>query len=105
MALKKNNSFMSDYAARMDEEQRQRKLRKKHMITDDTVRVVEKDHGFLLLLKFMYQRLEGFVRFVFSALLFILASVGIIALMLETTRVILFAYFSELFHLLFFFGG
>lgn len=101
MAIRKKNDFMSGYVSERDEEKRQQRLRKKHRVEDPMVKVVEKDHSFLMVLKFLSCRLGDLVRLVFNAILFVLAAVGIVSLMLDATRNTLLAYFSELFHLFF----
>ena len=101
MAIKKKNDFMSIYVAEREEEKRQQRLRKKHRVEDPAVKVVEKDHSFLMVLKFLFYRVGDLIRLIFNAVLFVLAAIGIIALMLDSTRNTLFAYFLELYHLFF----
>ena len=101
MALRKKTDFMTEYIAGKEEEKRQEKLRRRHRIEDASVKVVEKDHSILLVLKFLWLRLEGFMRMIFSGIIFILAAIGVISLMLETSRSIIMAYFTELYRIIF----
>ena len=101
MAIKKKTVFMSDHRAEKEEEKRQQHLRQRHMVEDSSVRIIEKNHGILLAIKFLWEKAEGFVRLLFSAAIFVLASVGVVSLMLEVTRNSLLAYFTELYHLFF----
>ena len=99
--LRKKTDFMTEYISGKEEEKRREKLRRRHRTDDASVRVIEKDHGFLPVLKFLWLRLEGFVRTIFSGIIFILAAIGVISLLLETSRSIIVSYFTELYRIIF----
>lgn len=95
--MKQKIDFMDRYLR--EEKEKHRSDRKKDSLSVEGGRVVviEKDSP----LKIFAGMISGTFRFLCLTVLTVLASVGVVALMLDTTRVILTEYFTEILRLIF----
>ena len=64
-------------------QKKQNRLRKKHMIEDQNVVIVEKNN----MIKFSITSIVGLIRLAASIMLVILASIGLICLIFDETRI------------------
>lgn len=63
-------------------QKKQNHLHKKHMIEDENIVVVEKNN----IIKFSLTSMVGLIRFVASVVLVILASIGLLCIIFDETR-------------------
>lgn len=80
--MKFKKGFVAEYEDKLQDEQNQDELRKKHGIEDENVRVVEKSS----LIKFLIRTLGRIIRVMASIVFVLLVAVGVIALIYPQPR-------------------
>ena len=80
--MKPGSGLYKKYTANQQEQTHQQELRKKHNVTDDTVKVVEKSSA----AKYIFKIGSGFISWVARIIIFLLVAVSLVTLAYPTTR-------------------
>lgn len=94
---KYKNAFVTGYNKKLEEVEKQSKLKHKHKIEDENVLIVEKTNTW----KFTIRVLMLLVKTVAWIILVAFAAVGVLSLIYPETRMELFYLISKIFHSIF----
>lgn len=94
---KYKNAFVSGYNKKLEEAEKQSKLKHKHKIEDENVLIVEKTNTW----KFTIRVLILLVKTAAWIILVAFAAVGVLSLIYPETRMELFYLISKIFHSIF----
>lgn len=88
----KEDMLVTGAKAEQERRREQEKLRKKHQVSDEEVLIVEKTN----MVKFLVRCMARLIQITARIILFVLAAVGVIALLYPDVRVELFQVFQQI---------
>ena len=80
--MKPGSGLYKKYTASQQEQTHQQELRKKHNVTDETIKVVEKPS----VAKYLFQIGSGIIRWAARIVIFLLVAIALITLAYPSTR-------------------
>lgn len=86
------NTLVTAVKTEEAEKKEQKRLHEKHHVEDQAVKIVEKDN----FVKFTVRTLAGIFRYIATIVLFILATIGVVALLYPNVRTELFVVVGQL---------